>query len=364
MEITNEFGVVLPDVDRPASSWGALERANVAAGYLASVMQASNYTILRELGSKRVAERDVRLVRAQQDGHFIEGCRRLGITDEPHAVMCAKYHALSNALGGLRMRYAIESPHKAWVFYLPSPCRPDAAAESVDQAIADFANWHARNGELLGNQGLVFVVTHAFARGDYYNAGYWLDTGRAVEAEDRCRFSWGERIPDELGRPGFDADSWPEARRAKVLQRYWLSWLRAAAQASAQVLGSEGIDCVRHGITVATYSWLDRLVAAFASDPTESAPARAARVFAGVHTMCGLDVDLDLDGRDALVELGEELVTGVVDVAGGMDRDLGNVLLASWAGPCRHLGAQVGREVRRSGSVWTFNAQVAESPRQ
>ena len=33
------------------------------------------------------------------------------------AVRCARYHCLSNALGGLRMRYAVESADKAWVFY-------------------------------------------------------------------------------------------------------------------------------------------------------------------------------------------------------------------------------------------------------
>ena len=39
----------------------------------------------------------------------------LGLDGQPHAVACAKYHVLSNRIGGVAVEYMEESTTKAWV---------------------------------------------------------------------------------------------------------------------------------------------------------------------------------------------------------------------------------------------------------
>ena len=48
-----------------------------------------------------------RIFRRQQEARFLPGLAKLGLLDEPDAVACAKYHYLSNQLGGVRVEDAV-----------------------------------------------------------------------------------------------------------------------------------------------------------------------------------------------------------------------------------------------------------------
>ena len=72
-----------------------------------------------ELGEGRAADVMKGLFRRQQEERFLPGLKKLGLSDEPDAVACAKYHFLSNHVGGVSVAYIAESDTKAWIRYLP-----------------------------------------------------------------------------------------------------------------------------------------------------------------------------------------------------------------------------------------------------
>ena len=57
--------------------------------------------------------------RRQQQEKFLDGMNKLNLMHLPHAVACAQYHTLSNALGGAKVEWIPESDKKSRVRYLP-----------------------------------------------------------------------------------------------------------------------------------------------------------------------------------------------------------------------------------------------------
>ena len=56
-----------------------------------------------------------RLFRRQHEEKFLSSFAKLGLDGLPHAVACAKYHVLSNGVGGVAVEYMAETDTKAWV---------------------------------------------------------------------------------------------------------------------------------------------------------------------------------------------------------------------------------------------------------
>ena len=76
-------------------------------------------TTVSQAGAADAAELVFRLFRRQHLEKFLPGLHKLGLDRLPHAVACAQYHYLSNALGGVKVEYIHESDRKAWVRYPP-----------------------------------------------------------------------------------------------------------------------------------------------------------------------------------------------------------------------------------------------------
>src|SRR5213079_2963838 len=111
-------------------------------------------------GAPRAAEVVFRTFRRQQLARFLPGLKKLGLDQLPHAVACAQYHYLSNAVGGVKTEYVAESDRKAWVRYPPPRWiwRGTAAcAVPHDVNAAMLHGWHGHNGVSLGNPRLGFV---------------------------------------------------------------------------------------------------------------------------------------------------------------------------------------------------------------
>lgn len=70
-------------------------------------------------GAARAAEVVFRMFRRQHLELFLPGLAKLGLDTLPHAVACAQYHVLSNALGGVGVVWIPETETKSWVRYLP-----------------------------------------------------------------------------------------------------------------------------------------------------------------------------------------------------------------------------------------------------
>jgi hypothetical protein len=360
MLITNDFPTPLPDQNRPVSDWTLEERCRFIGDFMQGVTSGMNFASIRVFGFDRVVERDRGMLHIHQKRYFLDGVHKLGIGDEPPAVLASDYHVLSNALGGIRMRGAIESDEKAWFFYLPPTGTHDMALQVDGFPLADYTSWHANNGELLGHPGLVVVITHLHSRGDPYHGGYFLYTGSdPVPAGERCRQSLGEQ-PPELLPAEFDESVWPEERRFKSYRNFWLGWAGLTATGSMQAFGEAGYETVRHGLGNLLYSWAPRFEAAFLADAPPVPPGpRFARVFAGVHELANLGPDGSDSGTEDsvarvtvqrdLIELnGEELTAEQVAHAQRAVRD-------AWAGLAARYGVSVEAEFGPAVSSWRFH---------
>ena len=56
-----------------------------------------------------------RLFRRKHEESFLSGLVKLGLDGLPHAVASARYHVLSNGIGGVGVDYMEESDTRAWV---------------------------------------------------------------------------------------------------------------------------------------------------------------------------------------------------------------------------------------------------------
>lgn len=188
-------------------------------------------TVATRRGEDAVAELCFHLFRRQQQEKFLPGLDKLGLRDEPLAVACAKYHYLSNHLGGVKVEFIPESDTKAWVRYLPPRWIFDgtAIAGAPSKASRAFLHaWHGNNGVLLGDERLGFVCTKLTTDGQPGLEGYYQLFDRPLAPEDRVQFRPGEEGPDvDPGAlPTLDSAAWPEARLAKAQRNYAMEYVR------------------------------------------------------------------------------------------------------------------------------------------
>lgn len=182
--------------------------------------------------------------RRQHLEKFLPGLRKLGLDALPDAVACAQYHYFSNALGGVKTEYVLESERKAWVRYPPprwiwqgtAIC---AVPRSVNEAMLH--GWHGHNGVSLGNPRLGFVCTAQTVEGDPGLEGYYCEYDREIEEHERVRFAPGERMPrfDAARAPKLDSAGWPQERLRKVERSYAMEYVRSLLPVMQELFGAE-----------------------------------------------------------------------------------------------------------------------------
>ena len=219
-----------PDDDTHA--WSAL--AELYHRYLTGLLLG----MVTRLGTEPAAEVVFRTFRNQHLEAFHPGLEKLGLTDEPDAVACAKYHVLSNALGGVRVEWIPESDTKSWVRYLPPRWIFDGTAVCgipTELSRAMLRGWHGHNGVSLGNDRLGFVATSQTTDGQPGLVGYYVEEAEPLLPEDRVRFRPGERPPGpaaELPTP-----TWDPVRLAKVERNYAMNYIHTILPAMVGALG-------------------------------------------------------------------------------------------------------------------------------
>jgi hypothetical protein len=170
----------LRGLDEPGASWLSWSKeARLASQLWFAVDSANRFVLLKRWGLTKTCEIEFNFLRKHQETHFIDGCRKLELEHEPAVVRCAKYHVLSNVLGGLDQGYQEDAQGRAWVFYLPpmsmaeSPLSPGCGAINLPKEIwlTGFRAWHANNGALLGNDRLFFTVTDLISEGGPFDGG-------------------------------------------------------------------------------------------------------------------------------------------------------------------------------------------------
>ena len=217
--------------DDPAA-WRAL--AELYHRYLTGLLLG----MVTRIGTEPAAEVVFRTFRNQHLEAFHPGLEKLGLTDEPDAVACAKYHVLSNALGGVRVEWIPESDRKSWVRYLPPRWIFDGVAVCgipTELSRAMLRGWHGHNGVSLGKDRLGFVATSQTTDGQRGLVGYYVEEDEPLDPADRVRFRPGERPSGpaaELATP-----SWDPVRLAKVERNYAMNYIHTILPAMTEVLG-------------------------------------------------------------------------------------------------------------------------------
>ena len=124
----------------------------------------------------------------------------------PDAVACARYHVLSNSMGGVPVEYMEETDKKAWVrFRYPRWMYdgPTLCGMPVEASRGFLKGWYAQNGVTLENPKLGFVCVSEDMTGQFGLCGYFKEYDHDLSEDERLAFA-----PDERPPP-FDADAQP-----------------------------------------------------------------------------------------------------------------------------------------------------------
>ena len=172
-----------------------------------------------------------RLFRRQHEEKFLSSFEKLGLSDLPHAVACAKYHVLSNNLGGVGVEYMYESDQKAWVrFRYPRWMYqgPTICGVPVEVSRGFLRGWYAQNGVSLKNPRLGYVCVSEDMTGEFGLCGYFQEYDYDLAPEERLRFAKGEWPPpfDADAQPSVPQDQWDAARLEKANRNYALNYIR------------------------------------------------------------------------------------------------------------------------------------------
>ncbi len=235
----------------------SIREGQLVGDVLQSIDWAIRCTVLRDHGHEVVERIEARMLESHQKHYFIRGLQKLGLDHEKSdAIRCAKYHCMSNALGGLRTAYAVETEKKAWIFYLtpfyfdsPWTAGVGVAAFRPQFMIGSMRAWHANNGTLLGNTKLGFAITDLVMRGDVYDAGYFFE---ADEGSQPLRLAFGEEPPSGLVMESAEFGSeWPLSRQVHTWRNFGHGYVGGRFPWLVDGLGIEGAArAVEHGFRI------------------------------------------------------------------------------------------------------------------
>ncbi|MEL6861096.1 MAG: hypothetical protein AAGL11_04600 [Pseudomonadota bacterium] len=197
-----------------------------------------------EEGKATVFDWMFRLFRRQHEAKFLSSFEKLGLAGQPHAVACAKYHVLSNGMGGVAVEYMEESDTKAWVrFRYPRwmYAGPAICGIPVEASRGFLHGWYAQNGVSLGNPRLGYVCVSEDVTGQFGLCGYFKEYDHDLSDEERLQFAPDERPPpfDPAAQPAPPASEWSEERLAKANRNYAMEYIRNGLKALADVIGTE-----------------------------------------------------------------------------------------------------------------------------
>jgi hypothetical protein len=352
MQLTNDF----VDLEPPSAvtHWSLEDRALAAASFWGAMSIELDNSLIRDFGMQRFCDYTTAVLASHQRRFFVPGLEKLGIANgESDAVKSALYHSLSNALGGLRMRHSIESPRKAWIFYYPETLGTGIGLYPDEYMLAVFRGWHVHNGQSLGNERLVFVVTHLLSRGDPFDGGYFLDTDDPSPAAERLRVQFGEPAPPQDARvaPEVDDAEWPIERQLKARRNFAVEWAWDGIASAVEHFGPEALSSVRHACETVVFSHL----AYFAHATPEGTVSTAAGYFAAVHQICGWKVDPVARNGEATVALDRDPIRDAVEsLPTGSAADIYRAVTQGWSGPAAELGADIALTSSAGAPAWTF----------
>lgn len=197
-----------------------------------------------ELSKPQMEEWMFRLFRRQHEEKFLSSFEKLDLLDLPHAVACAKYHVLSNSIGGVAVEYMYEHDRKAWVrFRYPRWMYhgPVICGIPIEVSRGFLRGWYGHNGVSLGNPRLGFVCVSEDMTGEFGLCGYFREYDEDLSPENRLRFAQGEQPPPFVAseQPLPPSAQWNEERLLKAARNYAMDYVRNGINELVAVAGSE-----------------------------------------------------------------------------------------------------------------------------
>lgn len=195
-------------------------------------------------GSAKAGDLIFNVYRQHHLNKFLDGLKKLGLSSEPDAVAAAKYHYLSNTIGGVSVEYMPESNTKAWVRFVHPRWIYEGAAICgipLDVSRAMLKAWYAYNGVSLNNPRLGFVCTSEDMDGGYGLAGYFYEYDHDLADTERLKFVSGEEPPmfDPALAPQLTIDTWPAGRLEKARRNYAMDLISLTLPALTELLGTD-----------------------------------------------------------------------------------------------------------------------------
>ena len=280
-------------------------------------------------GPEAVGDWMFRLFRRQHEENFLSGLGKLGLVGQPDAVACAKYHVLSNGIGGVAVDYIEESAAKAWVRFRYPRWMYDGPAicgVPIEASRGFLRGWYAQNGVSLNNPRLGFVCVSEDMSGQFGLCGYFREYDRDLGADERLAFAPGERPPawEPDRQPALPAADWSEERRARARRNYAVEFVRNGICELVPALGEA--KALAHGGLAARLTGLQHYRRmADAVGGVDGGPGEAAEFLRAMFLGMGDGIDLAETGGGCVTlrETGLRIVRGL----DGAERD---AVLACW----------------------------------
>ncbi|MEM9053732.1 MAG: hypothetical protein AAGB16_00265 [Pseudomonadota bacterium] len=276
-----------------------------------------------------------RLFRRQHEEKFLSSFEKLGLSGEPHAVACAKYHVLSNSMGGVAVEYMPESNTRAWVrFRYPRwmYAGPAICGIPVEASRGFLHGWYAQNGVSLGNPRLGFVCVSEDVTGQFGLCGYFKEYDYDLSAEERLVFAPDERPPayDPAVQPAPPATEWSEERLAKANRNYAMEYIRNGLSALKAVIGqARTLELAKRAARLTGLQHFP--IMAKAIGMSEGGPAASAdflaTIMAGLGDAC--EVMPGADGTVRMTQTGLRIARGL---EGAARADLLTCWIELWRG--------------------------------
>ena len=195
-----------------------------------------------EQGAGVIGDWMFNLFRRQHQDKFLSSFKKLGLESLPHAIACAKYHVLSNAVGGVRVEYIAETNKKAWVRFRYPRWMYDGPAICgipIEASRGFLKGWYAQNGISLKNPRLGFVCVSEDLTGDFGFCGYFKEFEHDLTAEERLQFSLKERPPEfkKEDQPIPPKQHWSAERLAKANRNYSIEFCRNGIGELLKIIG-------------------------------------------------------------------------------------------------------------------------------
>ena len=245
-------------------------------------------------GPEVVGDWMFRLFRRQHEDKFLSSFHKLGLDGLPDAVACAKYHVLSNGVGGVAVEYMEESDTKAWVRFRYPRWMYDGAVicgVPVEASRGFLRGWYGQNGVSLGNPRLGFVCVSEDMTGQFGLCGYFREYDHDLTEDERLVFAPDERPPpfDPAKQPEPPAGEWSEERLAKANRNYAVEYIRNGVRELVNVLGRErALELCRLAARLTGLQHYRRMAEAVGG--VDGGPADAAQflaaMFAGMGDAC------------------------------------------------------------------------------